>query len=129
MLKSKGAMLGVAAALVVAVLTVASLAVTTTSGAGTDDTDNTPAPTVVAQPTSAPSTPPQAPIEAPADTTADPTGGQQGAGTGPGELPDAGYGTADNGGSTSLIFGLAGIVLMAGSGLMFAASKAGSRKS
>lgn len=123
MFKTKGAMFGIAAALVVAGLTFASMAVTTTSGAGTDETDNTP----VAQPTTAP--PPQAPIEAPADTTVDPTGGQQGAGTGPGGLPDAGYGPAENGGTNTMLLGLAGIVLMAGSGLMFAASKAGGRKS
>ncbi len=118
MFKTKGAMFGIAAALVVAGLTFASMAVTTTSGAGTDEVENTPV-----------AAPPQAPIEAPADTTVDPTGGQQGAGTGPGGLPDAGYGPAENSGTNTMLLGLAGIVLMAGSGLMFAASKASDRRS
>lgn len=120
MLKTKSAMFGIAAAVVVAGLTFASMAVTTTSGAGTDDTDATP--TVVAAPTTAPSTPPQAPIEPP---VIDPSGGQAGAGSGPGSLPSAGYGSADSGSqNTMLLFGLAGMVLAAGTALMFAAGKA-----
>lgn len=122
MFKTRGAMFGIAAALVVAGLTFASMAVTTTSGAGTDEVDSTP----VAQPTTAP--PPQSPIEAPADTTVDPTGGQQGAGTGPGGLPNAGYGDTGTGGTNMTLLGLAGMVLMAGGGLMFAASRTGYRK-
>jgi hypothetical protein len=118
MFKTKGAMFGVAAALVVAGLTFASMAVSTTSGAGTDDTA---VPTVITD------TPPQSPIEAPADTTANPGGGSQGAGTGPEGLPNAGYGS-ESAGTNTMLLGLAGIVLMAGSGMMFVASRAGSRK-
>jgi hypothetical protein len=116
MFKSKSLMFGVAAAAVVAGLTIASMAVTTTSGAGTDDTDTDPVPANAA-PTSVPvTTPPQAPIEAPADAGIAPTGAQAGAGA----LPDAGYGDTGSGSqNTMLLFGLAGAVLAAGTALMF----------
>ena len=123
-MKTKGALLGIAAAVVVAGLTFASMAVTTTSGAGTDDTDETP--TAVAQPTVAPSTPPQAPIEPPTNPVTTNAGNQAGAGT----LPSAGYGMGETGNSmsTMLVFGLAGAILAAGTGLMIAGGRAPGRK-
>jgi len=120
MLKTRGALLGIAAAVVVAGLTIASMAVTTTSGAGTDDTDATPT-TVAAQPTVAPSTPPQSPVEPPTNPATTNAGNQAGAGT----LPSAGYGANGAGGSTNtmVLLGLAATVLAAGTILMVAGGK------
>ncbi|MBI5288951.1 MAG: hypothetical protein HY873_08255 [Chloroflexi bacterium] len=120
MLKTKGALLGIAATVVVAGLTIASMAVTTTSGAGTDNTDATPT-TVAAQPTVAPSTPPQSPVEPPTNPVTTNAGNQAGAGT----LPSAGYGTAGTNGAanTMVLLGLAAAVLAAGTALMVAGGK------
>src|SRR3990172_833526 len=116
MLKTKGALFGIAAAVVVAGLTFAGMAVTTTSGAGTDNTDSTP--TAVAQPTVAPSTPPQSPVEPPTNPVTTNAGDQAGAGG----LPSTGYGVGDTSSSmnTTVLVGLGGGVLAGGGAAVFA---------
>jgi hypothetical protein len=108
-------MIGVAVALVASALTLASMGITTTSGAGTDE---------VATPTAVPTVaaPPQAPIE-PVATTND--GGQQGAGAAPGELPDAGYGASgtNTASEAMTLLALGGAVLVVGAALMAAGTR------
>lgn len=124
MFKTKGAMFGVAVALVATALIVAGMAVGTTPGAATDlpeipgNLSGIPGDLLTG--TDPTGNPPAAPVEpptAPSNPAIDPTGGA-GAGTGaPGSLPNAGIG-GDNGNSTAtfvLLLGLAG-ALLAGAG-------------
>lgn len=124
MLKSKGAMIGVAVALVATALTFASMAVSTTSGAGTDQNQGEDGivydiPTPAADTT----TPPQSEVEQPIGGT-DPTGDQAGAGAA--GLPDTGYGVTGSGnGSENIVvlLGLAGAALLAAGGAAATARK------
>ena len=129
MFKSKGAMIGVAVALVASALLVGGMVFTTSTGAATDgfggapsggfgnpDTGNPPA--AEEEPGTNPGTQPTNPVPTtpgqPA-TGIDPTGGA-GAGTGaPGTLPNAGFGFADNGagsGAMVVLLALAGAALI-----------------
>lgn len=128
MLKSKRAVISIAVGTLVVGLTLASMAISTTSGAGTDTTN--PQPTLTSAPaaTATPvvSAPPQSPIEPPAAAAAAPgnTGNQAGVGT----LPSAGYGSADGGNQSALfLLVLAGLILTAGTALTLAGRMPGSR--
>lgn len=124
MFKTKGAMFGVAVALVATALIVAGMAVGTTPGAATDipgSFSGAPSDLLTgSDPGNPTGNPPAAPVEpptAPTNPGIDPTGGA-GAGTGaPGSLPNAGIG-GESGNSTAtmvLLLGLAG-ALVAGAG-------------
>lgn len=128
MLQSKGAMIGVAAALVATALTFASMAVSTTSGAGTDQNNGEDGIVYdIPTPTTDTTTPPQSEVEQPIGGT-DPTGDQAGAGAGAGAagLPDTGYGvTGSDDGSENVVvlLGLAGAALLAAGGAAATARK------
>ena len=136
MLKSKGTLIGIAAALVVSTVLVASFASSgVTAGAGTDAvrtaTPTTAAPTattVAPTPTVAPANPPASQIEQPAGGT-NPNGGELGANNGVGAgtngLPNTGSGTASHRNDTAiwfLVLGLAG-ASFAGAGAMLASKR------
>lgn len=117
MLKSKGAMIGVAAALVGAALLAAGMAVTTTSGAGTDGYTGGPNFTegdLAGPPPAAPTDPATTPGTTPGTVPGDPAGvpgtdpdGSAGAGgIAPDALPNAGFGGTDSGN------GLAAMLIM-----------------
>jgi predicted small secreted protein len=126
MFKSKGAMIGVAAALVASALLVAGMAFNTTRGAATDipfggapsgfpdstDTGNPPA-AEEEQPGTVPGTQPGSPAgTAPG---VDPTGGAGAGNAAPGTLPSAGFGFADDGagsGAMVILLALAGAALI-----------------
>ena len=130
MFKTKGAMFGLAVALVAGSLLVAGMAVTTTQGAPTDGNGTDFQGGINGGPSAFdglanPPTgnPPAGPVEPPTNPT-DPTinpganGGNTGAGgAGPAGLPDAGFGTTSDDGSSTmvLLLGLAG-ALLAGAG-------------
>lgn len=127
MFKFKGALLSVAAAAVVGTLLVAGMAVTATSGAGTDfgGAPQGDWPTID-QPGTDPGTgnPPASPVEPPAGTnpiTGGPGGSDLGAGSGPSGLPNAGYGTPEGANGLTSLFVLLGI---AGAGLATAGASA-----
>jgi hypothetical protein len=124
MFKSKGAMIGVAAALVASALLVAGMAFTTSTGAATDTpfggapsgfedpgTGNPPA--AGEEPGTVPGTQPGQPAgTAPG---VDPTGGAGAGNAAPGTLPSAGFGLADgNAGSGAMVvlLALAGAALI-----------------
>jgi hypothetical protein len=125
MLKSKGALMGVAVALVGAALLAAGMAVSTTSGAGTDVVKGAPGafPDVTGNPPAAP-TDPTVPGTTPGTIPGTPgsqagipgTGGDAGAGgTGPDALPSAGFGTVDGGngfGAMVVLLAIAGAALV-----------------
>jgi hypothetical protein len=130
MLKSKGAMIGVAVALVGAALLAAGMAVTTTSGAGTDGFHGAPtsgfpdvtgpapaAPTDPAIPGSDPSSP-GTPASIPGT---DPAGDAGAGGTEPSGLPSAGFGVTDGGNGVSAMLVL---LAMAGAALVAAGATA-----
>jgi hypothetical protein len=134
MFKSKSVIAAVATAVVAGTLMLGGMAVTTTSGAGTDlpnvpgfdegfgnwtlPTDNT-------------GNPPASPVEPPANnpiggSPATNPSGDAGAGTGaPGSLPNAGFGATDSGSNGSAVLVLVGLVGLAlvGAGASAAASK------
>lgn len=126
MLKSKGAMIGVAVALVATALTFAGMAVSTTSGAGTDQNNGEDGIVYdIPAPTTDTTTPPQSEVEQPIGGT-DPTGDQAGAGAGAEGLPDTGYGVtgSDNGSENIVVLlGLAGAALLAAGGAAATARK------
>jgi hypothetical protein len=130
MFKSKSAIFGVAVAVAASVLLVSGMAVTSTSGAGTDyPSVGGPGPSSLTPPDntanpSTPGNPPASPVEPPAiggtQPTTNPVGGQAGAGT----LPDAGFGpsgSAGNYGSLMIVLGIAGLIF-AGAGATVASS-------
>jgi hypothetical protein len=124
--KSKRAVMTLGACAAVLALTFAGMAVTTTSGAGTD---TAPAPTLTAVATAAAtpaaSTPPQSPVEPPTGAAGNAyTGDQAGAGT----LPSAGYGDTGSNGHGLLLLVLAGSILAAGTALTIAGRLPNSRK-
>jgi hypothetical protein len=125
MLKSKGAVIGVAVALVGSALLLAGMAVSTTSGAGTDAFNGAPtggfpdvtgpapaAPTDPSIPGTTPGTDPGNPAGVPGTTP----GGDAGAGgTAPDALPNAGFGATDGGngfGAMIVLLALAGAALV-----------------
>lgn len=120
-MKSKGAIIGLAAGLVATALVLASLNVTTTFGQSTDEEA---APTAVPTAATTTTTPPQAPVEPVTDPNA---GNAANAGAAPGELPQAGYGATASDTHTSLwlLLGLASVGLAAGAGLMVASRSRG----
>jgi hypothetical protein len=124
--KSKRAVLGIAACAAVVALTFAGMAVTTTSGAGTD---TAPAPTLTAVATAAAtpaaSTPPQSPVEPPTGAAGNANAGNQ---AGANTLPSAGYGNQDGNGRGLLFLVLAGSILAAGTALTIAGRLPNSRK-
>lgn len=135
MFKSKGAVLGVAVAVVASVLLVAGMGITGTQGAATDGS-GTDLPNNVGGGPAFPltvDTPPQAPVEPPIVVPANPgattgtnpadaagtnganTGGEAGANGGPNALPDAGFGpdsSATTLGSMLVLVALAGVVML-----------------
>jgi hypothetical protein len=122
MFKSKGAIVGVAAALAASVLLVAGLAVTSTSGAATDSPfGGAPSgfPDLTGNPPAAgenPVTNPAPPAGNPAGT-APGTNPAAGAGAGtaaPGSLPNAGFGSngSDSVSATVILLALAGAALV-----------------
>jgi hypothetical protein len=130
MFKSKGALVGVAAAVVGSALLLAGMAVSTTSGAGTD---------FGGAPSGFPSlteNPPASPIEPGTDTgtgtdpvgttnPTDPNAGDAGAGgTGPNSLPDAGFG-AESGTNASVFVAM---LALAGAALVGAGATAARRR-
>jgi hypothetical protein len=138
MFKTKGAMLGIVAAVVAGSLMVAGLGVSTTSGAPTDlyvpsdgigdGLGNWNLPT---DPGAQPGNPPASPVEPPANNpigqnpATNPSGSTGAGGSAPGALPDAGFGaTADGNGIGNLmvLVGLAGMALV-GAGASVAATK------
>ena len=132
MLKSKGTLIGIAAALVVSTVLVASFAGGgITAGAGTDAvvtaTPTTAAPTATAvapTPTTAPANPPASQVEQPVAGT-NPDGSQLGANNGANGLPNTGYGTTNKSDGTAVLFlvlGLAGVSL-AGAGALLAGKR------
>jgi hypothetical protein len=124
MFKSKGAIVGVAAALAATVLLVAGLAVTSTSGAATDTpfggapsgfpdlTGNPPA--ADENPVTNPGTNPPAGNPAGTAPGIDPNGGAGAGNAAPGSLPNAGFGAEGNGGvaATVILLALAGAALV-----------------
>ena len=128
MIKSKNAVIGIAAVVVASVLLVAGLGVTATSGAGTDISGGPDYPLEVpaANPPAAPVEPPAAnPGTAPAGTTDPNAGAPGGLGSNPNALPDAGYGagTQDSGVDTLvLVLAAAGMALV-GAGATVVASR------
>jgi hypothetical protein len=131
MLKSKGAVIGVAVAVVGAALLAAGLAVSTTSGAGTDDIFTGaptgefpevigPAPAAPTDPSipGTPGTTPGTDAGNPAGIPASPTspdGGAGAGGTSPDALPNAGLGGADSGsgfGAMVALLAIAGAALI-----------------
>jgi hypothetical protein len=137
MFSTKGAMIGVAAAAVSALL-VAGMAFSVTSGAATDgppgDLAGFPSNFDIPAPGTDPGTgsPPAAPIEDPTGTTdpnagnIDPNAGAPGAGaSGPGSLPNAGTGSTGN---TVAVAGLLALLAVAGAGLLGAGSAIVRRK-
>ena len=123
MFKSKGAIVGVAAALAASVLLVAGMAVTSTSGAATDtpfggapsgfpDLGNPPA--AEEEPAANPGTNPIPSNPAGTAPGIDPTGGAGAGNAAPGSLPNAGFG--DNGSdgvaATVILLALAGAALV-----------------
>ncbi len=127
--KSKRAVLGIAACAAVVALTIAGMAVTTTSGAGTDTDDTEPAPTLTAVATAAAtpaaSTPPQSPVEPPTGAADNANAGDQ---AGANTLPSAGYGDTGSNGHGLLFLVLAGSILAAGTALTIAGRLPNSRK-
>lgn len=130
MFKSRGVLVGVAAAFVGSALLLAGMSVTTTSGAGTD---------IGGAPNGFPSlteNPPASPIEPGTDTgtgtdpvgstnPTDPNAGDAGAGgTAPSNLPDAGYGT--EAGSDAGIF--VALMALAGAALVGAGATTARRR-
>jgi len=124
MLKSKGAMIGVAVALVGSALLLAGMAVSTTSGAGTDGFGGAPtsgfpdvtgpAPAAPTDP-SIPGTTPGNPAGIPVAPGTDPTGGSGAGGTSPDALPNAGFGVTEGGngfGAMIVLLALAGAALV-----------------
>jgi hypothetical protein len=129
MLKSKGAMIGVAAALVASALLVAGMAFTTSTGAATDGFGGAPSggfPDVIGNPPAAEEEPGTTPGTQPTNpvpvvpgtqpsTGIDPTGGAGAGGAAPGSLPSAGFGFADSGagsGAMVVLLALAGAALI-----------------
>lgn len=116
--KSKRAVLAIAACTAVVALTIAGMAVSTTSGAGTD---TGPAPTLTAVATAAAtpaaSTPPQAPVEPPTGAADNANTGDQ---AGANALPSAGYGDTGSNGNAMLFLVLAGFILAVGTALTIA---------
>jgi hypothetical protein len=123
MLKSKGAMIGVAVALVGAVLLAAGMAVSTTSGAGTDAGNagpsggfpelTGPAPAAPTDPT-IPGTTPDAGSPAGIPVTS-PDGSAGAGGTAPDALPSAGFGVTggdDGFGAMVVLLAVAGAALV-----------------
>ena len=128
MIKSKNAVIGIAAVVAASVLLVAGLGVTATSGAGTDISAGPDYPLEVPA-----ANPPAAPVEPPATTpgtspagTTDPNAGAPGGtGANASALPDAGYGdgTQDSGVNTlALVLAAAGLALV-GAGATVVASR------
>jgi hypothetical protein len=131
MFKSKGAMIGVAVALVASALLVGGMVFTTSTGAATDGFGGAPSgfpdvtdpgtgnpPAAEEEPGTNPGTQPTNPVPTtPGQPTTgiDPTGGA-GAGTGaPGTLPNAGFGFAGDGAGSSamvVLLALAGAALV-----------------
>jgi hypothetical protein len=142
MFKSKGAILGVAVALVASVLLVAGMAVTTTSGAGTDTpfggapsgfpdpTGNPPAAEddEITDPGTNPTDPAGTTPGAQPATGVDPTGAPGAGGTAPGSLPSAGFGVAESGstaGAMVILLAVAGVALMGAGAAAVGANKRG----
>ena len=129
MLKSKGAVIGVAVALVGAALLAAGMAVSTTSGAGTDAFNGAPtsgfpdvtgpAPAAPTDP-SIPGTDPGNPAGIPASPTT-PDGSAGAGGTAPDALPNAGFGMAESGNSFGVLVAL---LAVAGAALIGAGATA-----
>lgn len=116
MIKSKNAVVGIAAVVAASVLLVAGLGLTATTGAATDFAPPE-------YPLEAPAAnPPASPVEPPATTpggapagTTDPTGAPGSAGVNPAAgLPDAGFGTGEQSGLDTfvLILAAAGVALV-----------------
>jgi len=117
MIKSKNAVVAIAAVVAASVLLVAGLGLTSTPGAATDFTPPD-------YPLEAPAAnPPASPVEPPATTpggtpagTTDPTGAPGNTGISPaaGALPDAGVGTGTQGGLDAwvLVFAAVGVALV-----------------
>jgi hypothetical protein len=131
MLKSKGAMIGVAVALVGAVLLAGGMAVGTTAGAGTDNVYGGPVAGFpdLSGPAPAAPTEPTVPGTTPGPTPGNPAGipgtGNAGAGaTGPNALPSAGFGVTDDGHSSGAMVVL---MAMAGAALVGAGAAATSK--
>ena len=132
MLKSKGAVIGVAVALVGAALLAAGMAVSTTSGAGTDAFNGAPtsgfpdvtgpAPAAPTDPSipGTPGTDPGNPAGIPASPTT-PDAGAGAGGTSPDALPNAGFGMTESGNSFGVLVAL---LAVAGAALIGAGATA-----
>jgi hypothetical protein len=129
MLKSKGAVIGVAVALVGAALLAAGMAVSTTSGAGTDSFTGAPngfpvavdpAPAAPTDPSIPGTTPGTDPAGIPASPTT-PDGSAGAGGTAPDALPNAGFGMTESGNSFGVLVAL---LAVAGAALIGAGATA-----
>jgi hypothetical protein len=117
MFKTKGAMLGAAAALAATALLLAGMAINSTAGAATDVPSGGPTGLPAVIDNGSGGNPPASPIEPGTNPTnptipgINPAGGAGAGGTAPSGLPSAGFGVAQSGTSTMLLLALAAVAL------------------